>query len=124
VERPFTATVRANIFGNFIPSMTIFKRKKCRSEFADGSPGQFVCRHYWFCVISWSDCDIFRHTDLQGPASYCYDFLSSRKSLKALECCKINVTFSRFVFRVIPHTHTHTHTHTHLNIWTRRFSSL
>jgi hypothetical protein len=52
VERPFTATVRANIFGNFIPSMAIFKREKCRSKFADGSPGQFVGRHYWFCVLS------------------------------------------------------------------------
>jgi hypothetical protein len=64
-------------------------------------------------VLSWYGCDIFRHTELQGPASYCCDFLGSRKSLKALECCKLNVTFTRVVFRVIPHTD--------LSIWTRLF---
>ena len=34
----------------------------------------------------------FRYTELQGPASYCYVFIGSCKNLKALGCCKINVT--------------------------------
>ena len=49
---------------------------------------------------------IFRHKKLQAPASYCYDFLGSRKNLKTLGCCKRKVTFTRYVCRVIQHTRT------------------
>jgi len=94
VERRFTVTVRANIFGNSFPSAASFKGENCHSEVVQDSSlvatSGSGCRNIHY-VLSWS-MTFFRHRELQGPASYCYVFIGSRKNLKALGCCKRNVT--------------------------------